>query len=68
MWLIAIVFKRRRISCIASSNESSRLCAVAAVRGDWSDSWDDERDAFVDCRDRVDFDAFDDVVLDISGF
>jgi hypothetical protein len=54
------------MSCIAPSKESSLLWAVAAVKGEWSDSREDIRDAFVDCRDRVDFDAFDEVAMDAS--
>ena len=64
-WFVTIVFSSFRMSCMASSNESRRLCAVAAVRGDWSDVWDDAREALVDCLERVDRDSFD-VAIEFS--
>ena len=39
---------------------------MAAVNGEWSDNRDDVRDAFVDCRERVDLDALDEVAMDAS--
>ena len=54
------------MSSIASSKESRRLCAVAAVRGDWADVFDDAWDDLVDCLDRLDLDAFEDDFEDVA--